>query len=315
MAMDLQQVNYRALLIAEQAVAGTPETLAPATDGMLIINGDYMFQTDPLEREIDQVGHGARPMVNVGRRSSFGGIIELRGAAVVGDAAPCGRVLRCCGFGETLTASTSAVYGLVTTGHEIFTLGGYRAGSLVAGHDARGAISQIEMSIKNFAKAQFSIMGLPGVTPVSDAALPAAVLSSFQPPVAIETESFEVDIGGTKLNTLSVTVDTNAQVQVYEGSEGRFVYWSQLYRPTGTIKVFKEQRSTFNPEANSLAHTTQAVYAEIVGGGETVRLDLSTVQLGIPTASEEQGLACWDIPFRAIGSTPTNCLALSFLTP
>lgn len=315
MAMDLQQVNYRALLIAPQLAAGTPTTLLPATHGMLVINGDYNFQADPLEREIDQVGHGARPMINVGRRSAYTGMIELRGAATVGNAAPCGRVLRCCGFGETLTASTSAVYGLVTSGHEIFTLGGYRAGSLVSGIDARGALTQIEMSIKNFAKAQFSIMALPGATPVSDAALPSADLSTFQPPVPIETESFEVDIGGVKLNTLSVTVDTQAQVAVYEGSEGRFVYWSQLYRPQGTIKVFKEQRSVFNPESIALAHTTQAVWAEIVGGGETVRLDLSTVQLGLPTSSEEQGIACWDIPFRAIGSTPTNCLALSFLTP
>lgn len=314
MAMDLQKTDLRALLIASQAVAGTPETLVPATHGMLVLNGEYMFETDELEREIDKPGHGARPHVNVKRRAKYTGGIELRGASVVGNASPVGRILRACGFGETLTPATSAVYGLVTSGLEIFTLGGYSAGSLVAGHDARGAISQIELSIRNFAKAQFEILALTGATPVVDAALPAADYSAFQAPVAIETESFEVDIGGTALNAISLTVDTGAQIEIYEGSEQRFVFLREFYRPTGTLRVFKEQRATFNPESVALAHTQQNVFAEIVGGGETVRLDLSQVQLGMARPSDQDGLAAWDIPFKVVGSTPTNCLALSFLT-
>lgn len=314
MAMDLQTANQRALLIAEQTVEGTGEVLAPATDGVIVLNGQFRMQTDELERQIDKAGHGARPHVNVKRRCSYTGGIELRGANTVGDAAPIGTILRACGFQEALTPATSAIYSLITSGFEFFTLGGYDSGSLVSGIDARGALTRISMDIRNFAQAEFNILALPGVTPISDAAVADPTLTAFQSPVPIETESFEVDIGGTKLNAISLNVDTNAQVEIYEGSEKRFVYLRQLYAPSGTLRVFKEQRATFHPENVALAHTLQDVYAEIVGGGETFRLDLDSVQLGMATPVDQDGLSGWDIPFKTIGSSKTNALAMSFLT-
>ncbi len=312
MAMDLQKTDLRALLIAMQTTPGTPETLNPATHGMLVLNGEYTFEVDELERETDKPGHGARQHVNVKRRSRYTGGIELRGHATPGTAAPCGRILRTCGFGETLDPGVDAVYSLLTSAFPIATLGGYNAGSLVAGHDARGALTQIEFSIRNFAKAQFEIMALSGATPVVDAALPNADYSAFQAPVAIETETFEVDIGGTALNAISLTVDTGAQVDIFEGSEQRIAFLREFYRPTGTLRVYKEQRSAFHPENVALAHTLADIFAEIVGGGEVVRLDLKNVQLGMARPSDQDGLAAWDIPFKVVGSTTSDCLALSF---
>ncbi len=315
MAMDLQRTELRALLLKIQSVAGTPETLAAGSDGLLVINGDFKFSTDPLEREIDLAGHGARPFVNVKRRCTYSGGLELRGAATVGNAAPIGPALRTCGFSQALTASTSAVYSLATSGFEIATIEGYRNGDKVASSDARGAITKIEMSIRNFAKAMFEIVGLPAATVVADAAMISPTLTAFQAPVAIETETFEVDIGGVKLNAISLEVDTNAKPEIYEGSEKRFVYLKDFYRPTGKLRVFKEQRSSWNPESISLAHTLSDVYATIAGGGETVRLDMDSVQFGIAEPVDVDGIAAWDLPFRARGSNNTDCLKLSFLAP
>lgn len=314
MAMDLQQTNARALLIAPQPTAGTPVTLLPATHGMLVSKGSYRYSADELTRDIDKSGHGAMPFVNIKRRAQFSGGIELRGAATVGAASPIGRILRACGFAETLTPATSAIYSLVTSGFEMFSLGGYEAGTLVSGMDGRGALTKIELSIRNFAKAEFDLLALGQAVPVSDAAVASPDLSAFQAPVAIETETFEVDIGGTKLNAISLSVDTNAQVDIYEGSEGLFVYLKEFYKPSGTLRVFKEQRSVFHPENVALANTLQNIYGEVVGGGETLRLDLNSVQLGLAKSSEQDGLAAWDIPFKVVGSNATNCMALSFLT-
>lgn len=313
MAMDLQKSDLKGLVAAIQAVAGTPETLDPATDGILALSGEYMFETDPLEREIDKPGHGARPMINVKRRGVFNGGLELRGASVNGAAAPIGTLLRGCGFAEVLTPTESAVYNLVTGGWEMLTVAGYAGGQVVNAHDVRGVLTQIQMSVRNFSRANFSLMGLTGATPVADAALPSIVTSAFQSPIAIETESFEVDIGGVKLNAIELTVDTNAQVDIYEGSETRFAMQREFYRPTGTLRVFKEQRSAFNPESIALAHTQQNVYATITGGGEIQRLDLRAVQLGMARLSDQEGIAAWDIPFRVIGTTVSNCMSLSFL--
>lgn len=315
MAMDLQKVDLRGLVAKIQAVAGTPETLNVADDGVLAIETNPSFKVDELERSIDRPGHGARPYVNVKRRCEYEFGLELRGAATPGDAAPIGTILRACGFAQTLDPGVSAIYNLVTGNFEMITINGYAAGEVVHGMDARGAVTQIEMSVRNFAKAQAMVLALPptGVDVIEDITLPAIDYSDFQAPVPIETESFEVDIGGTKLNTISVTVDTGAQVEIYEGSESRFVFLREFYRPSGTIRVFKEQRSTFNPEDIALAHGVQDVYATIAGGGEIVRLDLRGVQLTVPTRSDQDGIAAWDIPFKATGSTTTNCMSLSFL--
>jgi len=313
MALDVQQSNLRALLIAIQAVAGTPIVLSPATDGMLVLDGDYQFLTDELERKLDKAGHGNDPFVNIKRRAEYKGKIELRGAAVVGAAAPIGRLLRACGFAEVLTVATSAVYGLVTSGYEMVTLGGYDSGTLIAGQDARGALSKLDLSIRNFATAEFTLVGLPGAVAVSDAALPNADLSAFRSPVAIETETFLANIGGVQLDAISLTVDTGASPEIYEGSNSRFVRLKDLYRPSGTIKVFKEQRATYNPEALALAHTLQNLFFEIAGGGETLRVDIKNAQLGMAKRADQDGIVAWEIPFKVMGSTPSDAIALSFL--
>lgn len=316
MAMDLVQSDIRGLIAKIQAVAGTPETLAAATDGVLALDGQYAYQVDPLERNIDKPGHGGRPFVQVNRRCVFDFGLELRGNAALGTAAPIGTILRGCGFAQALSAtpgSESAIYSLVNSGLEMLTIDGYSFGSVKHGFDARGVITQFDLSIRNFARATGQIMGLAPAVPVEDAAIPAIVTSAFQAPVAIETETFVVDLDGVKLNTISLMVDTNAAANVYEGSETRFVHQQNKYRPTGTWRVFKEQRSTFNPETLSGTYVQEPMFATITGGGEIVRLDLRGVQIGNVTETDEQGIAAWDIPFTAMGTTPTDCLSLSFL--
>jgi hypothetical protein len=205
------------------------------------------------------------------------------------------------------------VYALVTTGYEMVTLGGYNSGSLITGQDARGALTKIDLSIRQFATADFDLLALPGAVAVSDAPLPAAVLTAFQAPVAIETETFAVSVGATSLDAISLSVDTGAQAEIYEGANSRFTRLKQLYKPSGTIKIFKEQRADFNPEAVALANTLQDIFATITGGGETLRLDLRSVQLGMAKQVDQDGVVAWEIPFKAMGTTPSNCLSLSFL--
>lgn len=311
MAMDLRQSDYRALLMKIQAAAGTAQTLAAATDSFLVLNAEHSFSTEEVEREVDKPGHGARPFVPVGKRNTHNFDIELRGAATVGTAAPIAPILRACGFGETLTASASAVYAPVTSGFELATVAAYHAGTVYNTVDARGVISQLMFDIKNFAKAKVQLMGTGTATPVADASIPAGVdLSRFRAPVPIETETFEVDIGGKKLNTVSVALDTQATVNIYEGSESRFGFLQNFYRPTGTLRCFKEQRSNFHPENLHLASTVQAAYLEIVGGGEKLRVDMPKIQLGNAKHVDIDGIAGWEIPFKCIAP-----FTLSFLAP
>lgn len=312
MATQIVKTDLRGLLVKIQAAANTPETLNASNDGILVLDGEFAYLTDELERTIDLPGHGARPYVNVRKRGEFNFGLELRGAATPGNAAPIGPVLRACGFAQTLEPTEYANYALRTTGHEIVTLRGYSHGQAVEASDARGVLSQIELSTRNFARARGQIIGLPVASPVIDASLPNITLSSFQAPVAIETETFEVAVGADLLNAVSLTVDTNAQVEIYEGSESRFVFYREFYRPTGVLRVFKEARADFNPETLALGGTTEDLIATITGGGEILTATLKECQFGIPRMTDIDGVAGWEIPFKAVGSTNTDCISLRF---
>lgn len=314
MALDIVYTDARAMLAEIQAAAGTAETLVPAEDAHLVTGLEAMYEAGELEREIDYPGHGAKEHVLIERLLRFKFGVELRGAQTVGNASPLGRLLRGAGFGQALTPATSAIYSLVTSGHELLTMAGYSHGSLKSARDARGVLTSIELSTDNFAKGQMEFIGVATASPISDASVPGTVdISAFQAPVAIETESFEVDIDGTELSAQSLTINTNAQIKLYHSSRERFVFQQQRYRPTGTLRVFKETRAAFDPEAIALALTKLPVFAEIVGGGETLRLDMPAVQFGMPKEIDIDGLAGWELPFKAVGTSATNCLALSFL--
>ena len=163
MATDYRTSNQRLMLAAIQAVAGTPTTLVAATHSQLVLDGKFSFETDKLERAIDLTGHGSRPFLNVKRRAMFAGGCELRGHATIGNAAPIGPLLRGCGFSQTLSGGVSATYALVTTGHEMLTIRGYDSGQAVTGIDSRGVLKKLMFKVREYAKAEFEIMGLPPV--------------------------------------------------------------------------------------------------------------------------------------------------------
>jgi hypothetical protein len=314
MALDAVYTDVRALLAEIQAVAGTAETLVPAEDAHLVTNLEAKYLADELEREIDNPGHGSKGHVHVKKRVNFKFGVELRGAATVGDASPIGRLLRGCGFAQNLTPATSAIYSLVTSGQEFLTMGGYSHGSLKSGRDCRGALTSIELSTDNFAKGMMEFLGVKA-TDVVDAGVPVGVdTSDFQAPVAIETETFEVDIDGTELSVVSLNINLNSAPKLHHSGRERFVF-PERYRPTGVLRVYKETRAVFDPEAIAESHVQLPMFAEIVGGGELIRVDLPAIQLGFPNEIDIEGLAGWEIPWKAIGTSATNCIALSFLAP
>ena len=159
MALDIRQGEKRVLLLAIQSALGVAAALSGATDAQQVLDGDFKFLADQLQREVDSQGHGSKPYVHVKPMCNYTGGLELRGAAVVGAAMPGARVLRICGFQETLVASTSATYALRIANWEYGTMEGYDGGSCVAAINCQGVLKKLMYKVGEYSKAEFDIKG------------------------------------------------------------------------------------------------------------------------------------------------------------
>jgi len=147
---------------------------------------------------------------------------------------------------------------------------------------------------------------------IVDLSTPSGTFTSFQAPVALETETMQVLIGATELNATNVDIDTGAEVEIYEGSRERSVRQKTLYAPSGTLTITKEYRSDFDPEVLALANTLSDFIVKVNGGGELQTWTLKGTQLGIPKLTSVDELAHWEIPFTSTGTTTVDCMTVVF---
>jgi hypothetical protein len=86
---------------------------------------------------------GNQGSVNVSCYATIGFEVELQGSGAAGTAPKFGPLLRACAFAETITASVSAVYNPITTGHEKVTFYYYLDGILYKMTDAKGTVALV----------------------------------------------------------------------------------------------------------------------------------------------------------------------------
>lgn len=301
---QIEAFRRKALLVGIESTYGTDPTPAPASDAVVVLDGSSNVEADRLAREIDRATFGEDPHVLVNKRATISGGLELIGAEAAGDAAPIGPVLRACGFAETLDEGPPAIatYNPISNDFESVTGYFYHAGIRYRSNGMLGALESLEFAIRQFPRAQFTLTGLM-VAP-DEQALPSDIdLSAFQSPVAAETETLTVSIDGTELNAVSVSLNTNMEVVVHEGSELRRV-WISDRRPSGTLTIYRPELSSWNPWtiADSLSKVPLVVTCDGGSAGQKVTLTAPLIQLEYAQATEIDGAAGLEIPFVCTAS-------------
>lgn len=105
--------NHGVVLVADEAVPGTAETLDGADGGMIVSNISYNANPKPIERNaiISSKGQiGA--LMSPAWEPSIEFDTELKGGGAAGTAPLVGEILKAANFGATITALTSVVYEL-----------------------------------------------------------------------------------------------------------------------------------------------------------------------------------------------------------
>lgn len=312
--MAIFPFRRKVVLLKKESSYGTDSVPVAATNAILAMAGSITLESDKAERDIDLAFFGGKPFVIVNRRATIEFEFEPLGAATAGTASPWSHTLQACGFAETLDAvgpPIEALYNPISDNISSCTIYFWMGTQKFAIVGCRGNI-EFTTDIQTFVKGKATFTGIMAM-PV-DAAMPAAVLTMFQTPVAVETETFELVLDAYNLNAKGVTLQLNNDVKMHEGSEAREVIINDR-KPGGTIRCYDPGVAAKDlwalaraGEPVELSYTVQPAASPT---GRILVVSAPKVQLELPKFTELDGARGLEIPFVALPDAGNDELTIS----
>jgi hypothetical protein len=204
-------ITARTQVVAKiEAVEGTAENLA-GVDAFLAEKFSFKPKLEVHERNISSASLSQFSSVAGGRSATIEFDVEIKGSGTAGTAPALGKLLKACGFGETVVAVTSATYLPASASISSLTVAGYVDGMCKKIWGARGNVSLKLESGKpgmlhfTFTGADFS---------VTDVALLSVGVAyeSTQPPAFLNA-SFLVDSYAALLGDVSIDMQNKVSLR------------------------------------------------------------------------------------------------------
>lgn len=242
------------LAAKEEGTEGTAETLEGA-DALLVMNPVWSIDT-PMERR-PLVGSSLSPHKRIpGRRSArIEFDVELKGSGTAGTAPEFGKLLKMCGFGETVVAVTSVTYLPASTGIVSGTLAFYMDGVIKKLWGARGDVSLKFEDGKPgvlhfvFTGADFSV--------VDGAMLSSGVSYDTTDPIAFMNASLTIDSYAAIMELLEISKNNTVTLRPDINTESGY---------KSAVITKREPMMTFDPEFVTVA--TYDFYGKLRSGNE-----------------------------------------------
>lgn len=218
--------------------------------------------------------------------------IELAGSGAAGTAPKWGPLLRACGFAETLTALTSAVYAPVTNNQESLTIWYYLDGIKHVMTGTRGSVS-LSMNAKEIPVMRFRFVGKYS-TP-TDVTMPAAGTvdyTGFMAPKVVNnvnTTAFTVHGISAKMQSYGIDVANQVIFRSLVGFEGVEI---TDRAPTGNVSFELDTVATkdwWTTIQDATVAATSITHGTVPGN--IVKVDGPKVQLTNPQYADSDGIA------------------------
>ncbi len=276
------------------------ETLAWSSEGLKMIDRPSIR---PSLATLQQI-YGGR-LVSV----SFN--VEVKGSGSAGTAPEIGQLLRACGLGETIVASTSVIYEPVSTGLESATLYVYEDGKLIVVTGARGTVN-FTLEAGNKPMANFTMTGHVG--PQTDASLPAATFDSVVPEAFIGG-SFTIDSYSAKISNLSFDLgNAMAMPESVNGADGYDEIIITSRDVNGSIDPLDELVATEDYVGNFTSGAAMALTTGAIGGtaGNIITITMPAVYYRDAATADRDGVAALELPFGATESGTDDEVSIAF---
>ena len=237
--------------------------------------------------------------------------VRVRGSGTAGTSPEFGPLLRACGLGETIVASTSVAYAPVSSGFESVTIYRYHDGKR---YIYTGCVGNVAWSqdTGDFHNLTFTMAG--HFVSETDQTLVSPTYPDAQPFPAING-TFTFDSYNAIIGNLSFDMgNAVAQAVDYNGADG-----------FGTIRITdRNVTGSFDPEDvliatydfwTELTGTTTAAMSTAAigsGSGNQVALTFPAIKLTNVTGGDRDGISIRNIEFTAVESSGDDQVTITF---
>jgi len=206
----------RAQLAAKaEGTEGSAETLAGA-DAFLAMNVSFKPEIEMHPRDNVSASLSNFSQVPGARKATMEFDVEVKGSGTAGTAPALGKLLKACGFGETVSAGVSVTYAPASTGISSMTLALYNDGVIYKMWGARGNCS-LKLEKGKHAMLHFTFTGAD-FSVTDGAMLSSGVTYETTKPVAFLNATMTIDsyaalVGSMEINMnneIALRPDVNA---------------------------------------------------------------------------------------------------------
>lgn len=244
----------------------------------------------------------------------YGGLqfdVECAGAGGAGTVPKYGPLLRGCGMAEVIAAGVSVTYTPISTAFESLSMYFYLDGVLHRFTGARGSVAA-RLNNRQAAMFQFNYQGL--FQPVSDSAVPAAVYTGFQVPLAMNTANTPTfnlyGVAGSAAPLRNLSLDLANQVS-YRNLVGSEAVQILDRKPAGQIEFEATTvavRNWWNNVRDAFSGALQIVHG--TQPGNIVEFTAPRVQLTGPNYGDFEGGAMFQAGLKLNPNAGNDELAI-----
>lgn len=282
----------------EQTAKGTPATLAPASNAILVRSaGPQLISGDFVKRDLIRGAMGNYGSDLSGAYRSIEFEVEFAGSGAAGTKPGQAPLLLGCRMSETVTAGVSVAYQPATSSPKYLTIECDLDGVLFRLTDAIGTVS-LTMDAGAYPVLKYSFIGV--YEALTDRTMPTGAVFSTQlkPLVVNKINTPTMTIGGIAFPTASFSMDMAGDV-----------YWRELVNEAGASMNDRTPVARMRLELGTVA---QKNWGEAVRLGEELALAIThgltagnivTVAApklqvnAAPTISDDRGVAMLDLSF------------------
>jgi len=286
-----------AVLVKEETTQNTDSVPLAANAILARVSDAQPVMAEFADRQnlMPYLGHSGSVAVSV--HSEITIEFELAGTAAAGTVPGWAPLLKACGFGETVVASTSVTYKPISTAFKWVTCYYYLDGLL---HKMVGSVGNpsISLNSRSIPVCTVKLTGLYSAT-TDTTMISGTDYSAFQIPQAvnkINTQAYT--LGGVSAAFDTFSVDLNNEV-VYRNMPTLEEVIITDRKPTGQISIQMTTVATKPWHQLALNGTLQAMsMAHGSGAGKTITISAPKVQLTDPQYADKDGVVMLNLGMK-----------------
>lgn len=300
-------MNYRKriILAKKEVTYGTDAAPTGAADACLVGNLSITpMAAELVERNPVMPYFGHLEQLPVGTEVRVGFDIEMVGSGAAGTVPAWGKLVKACGFNETINAGTDVIYAPISDAPDSLTIYAHVDGHRIKLLGARGGFN-MKVAPKGIPVFSFAFTALYGG--IADAALPTPTFTPWKAPIAVNnanTGAFSLHSYAGKLYDMGIDLKNQVVHRMLVGAEDVQI---TDRKPDGSIEIECPTIAAKDFFAIAQAGTLGALtITHGTAAGYKVKLDAPNVALSNPEYGDRDGVVSLKMGMRLTPSSVGN---------